>query len=113
MDAWIRKVGSLITARNRLLEMYNRFGAAVLLDPVWNVNTLAAHRSNLFSHVFRAVAERLAVVDGTAGFEFLVESHEHASRVLFLVVATMGSKDDAQYVASFLEDNPPANIPLM
>ncbi|KAH9836512.1 uncharacterized protein C8Q71DRAFT_758292 [Rhodofomes roseus] len=103
LTQWIRRNEPVITARNRLLEMYNHFGALILLDPLWDVAHLALHRSSTFADVYRALANATPAHDRRA-------RHELASRVLLSVVATLGEADDAAFVQAFLRDYTPASM---
>ncbi|EED82172.1 predicted protein [Postia placenta Mad-698-R] len=98
---WLRRSETIITARNRLLEMYNLFGAGVLLDPVWNVDHLAAHRTPAFPKVFRLLAEHVA--------PHMEIRHEQASHALLCLVGILGSDDDVAHVREFLHNHFPVN----
>jgi len=115
--AWVRKCESTITARNRLLEMYNLFGVSVLLDPVWSVDTLAAHPNGKFPRLYRAVAQHLASKHArssglrpTSRRPLLASLHRQALDVLLTLLSTVGNRDDTAHIRAFLADHPPTNI---
>ncbi|TFY55391.1 hypothetical protein EVJ58_g8282 [Rhodofomes roseus] len=99
---WRSSAGHTVTARNRLLKMYNTFGPAVLLDPTWQVNTLVRRRSRLFVPVMEEVSSRLQEEDPGS-----LPSHSRACRALVHIMTVLGGKDVGRHVRQFVKDVPP------
>jgi len=105
-EVWKRRQQLIVTARNRLLELYSVFGAGVLMDPTWCVEDLVLHRSKVFVSVLSLVLAR-AQEDPTIDFDVLrrrgASAVKHAAYVLEGLEA-------ARYVDSFLRDYDPENM---
>ncbi|EPT01930.1 hypothetical protein FOMPIDRAFT_1119361, partial [Fomitopsis schrenkii] len=81
---WRNRAGQLVSARNRLLKLYNMFGPAVFLDPTWAVQGLVRGRSVLF----------VAVWDKLYAYNWehqpKLPSVDRAQRALYLIMDTLG-----------------------
>ncbi len=121
---WKRRNEGFVTARNRLLTMYNlvrfvcttwdivltviiQFGASVLIDPVWSVDDLATRRSRSFMAVMMQVIEEIEE-EGTLA-DMLSPLHKDSSRVLLDIIDSLLDRAGAMgHVRDFLRTTPPS-----
>ncbi|KAH9931909.1 uncharacterized protein B0H18DRAFT_988571 [Fomitopsis serialis] len=99
---WRNSARHTVTARNRLLRLYNMFGFGVLLDPTWEVNGLVRGRSRLFVPVLDSL---LSVVRKAEPAD--LPSQSDARRALIHIVTILGGDDIGVHVKRFVQDHPP------
>lgn len=109
-----------VTGRNRLLDLYNfvslflhsiplphptplQFGAAVLVDPVWNILALGNSRS--FTGLLPVLA---GLVPGVDPIDTLKSHHASSVDALISAFTEVADARIADGVAQFFTDNPPA-----
>ncbi|KIP09527.1 hypothetical protein PHLGIDRAFT_116321 [Phlebiopsis gigantea 11061_1 CR5-6] len=97
-------VEPLVTARNRLLLLYNTFGAGVLCDPVWNLQDLASHASRDLPAVLIGLSECRAVA------EDLLVRHQNGVHTLLVALDELAGSRVRLFVHQFLTDNPPVGL---
>lgn len=80
-----------------------QFGAAILIDPLWTVETLGVKCSRTFSRVLEEIASRMA--DNPEPF---VQQHQRGKTVLVRVANTVEPNDNfMSYVIDFISTHPP------
>ncbi|KAL6306784.1 hypothetical protein BKA93DRAFT_139265 [Sparassis latifolia] len=117
---WKRDNEHIVTARNRLLKLYNTFGAAVLVDPTWSVDDLSKRRSRDFPSVMQYIYAHIPITprlepgddedgDGKEGrsVSALTALQTNTNRAVIRIVGAFGGPDVAQHVSKFLEAHPP------
>ncbi|CCM06276.1 uncharacterized protein FIBRA_08526 [Fibroporia radiculosa] len=105
LKQFIRRLQDVITARNRLLEMYNHFGAVVVVDLVWDVDLIRG--SPEFPRVFRAVAKSLRLPHR------LPALHGSARHVVLAILTVLGDRHDVLYADAFFDANHPSRVPCV
>lgn len=103
---WRKRQEITVTARNRLLSLYNAFGCMVLVDPFWRIGTVGYGWSRSLTPVIECVYAELCGDDADAS-AILRVSHENAYASLSQVFAAMHSQELADKIADFVRDNPP------
>ncbi|EPT03189.1 hypothetical protein FOMPIDRAFT_1047181 [Fomitopsis schrenkii] len=98
---WRTRAGQLVSARNRLLKLYNMFGPAVLFDPTWAVQDLVRGRSALFVPVWDKLYAYIRE------HQPKLPSVDRAQRVLYPIMDVLGGKTIAQHVDKFIRRFPP------
>ena len=126
LNSWKKQVGRVTTARNRLRAMFTqvshlipsltnslsshvnpKYGAMVLLDPVWNLSTLQSHQGSELHTVLMALPSKLVGLrpndppDTPHPLAILQPSVEHA---LVCIVDALAGLPVAIYVNQFLDD---------
>lgn len=126
---WKRANEREVTGRNRLWTLYNlvscsfcfditihlcfQFGAAVIIDPTWSVESLGMRCSRTFCHVLEELAQSIpqgfdpATDEHSARvtLEYLYEHGRHALRCIAQVLHP--DPVFMRYVTEFLDDHPP------
>ena len=116
-NKWRNKVGKVVTARNRLLRLYDmvsisrsvlhtacdriQFGPAVPLDPQWDVQQLVYGRSRLFIPVWNALYYRIREEN------LKLPSQRRVKQTLVCIMTALGGEPVANYISKFLEDYQP------
>jgi len=90
----------VITARNVILKMYNRFHAAVLLDPLWAPVATYDHATNGRSPTFAGTLN--LVVNQNLRESYYLDNQT----MLLTVVRELASPSVLSYVEKFLQDFP-------
>jgi hypothetical protein len=129
LNSWKKQVGTVTTARNRLRAMFTqvshlipsltnhlsshlnpKYGAMVLLDPVWNLRTLQSHQGSELHKVLMALPSKLVglrpndPLDTPHPLTILQPSVKHA---LVCIVDALAGLPAAIYVNQFLDDYAP------
>ncbi|KAH9919027.1 uncharacterized protein B0H18DRAFT_1029452 [Fomitopsis serialis] len=99
---WRNSARLTISSRNRLLKMYNTFGPAVLLDPIWAATSLVRGRSRAFIPVLDAIAHHLDNADPSS-----LPSPSHASSALINITTVLAGDLVGTHVKHFLEEFAP------
>ncbi|KAH7913657.1 hypothetical protein BJ138DRAFT_1177941 [Hygrophoropsis aurantiaca] len=101
----------VVTARNRLLLLYDTFGVGILLDPLWDVGHIYTHRSRLFLQVFESLRHHISTATLSDSDTFvksiLVERHPETTQALLHVAGCLGGMPGYEYVKTFVETFPP------
>lgn len=101
---WRRQHERVVTARNRLLQMYNVFGAGVLIDPVWNADRC---RSQDFPAVLGELCRSMPCGEANQA-AITYPLHRAAASVLLRMLKHLVSNETAEYVKAFIDHNPPS-----
>lgn len=79
------------------------------MDTVWSVSSLAAasrHFNAVLEELIDAIPETPSD-DGPSVALTLAPLHASSTKTLLAILEVMGGKDTRDYVATFLEENPP------
>ncbi|KAI0071213.1 hypothetical protein K474DRAFT_1669222 [Panus rudis PR-1116 ss-1] len=115
-STWRRQQERKVTARNRLLHLYNTFGAGVLVDPFWNVDNLAGRHTADFRQVVDLIATHLPGTRGEDGQYTAAETrrnlHRCGGKAAIAIARVLSGEPCAAHVRHFLHQYPPEWTPL-
>ncbi|EPT02956.1 hypothetical protein FOMPIDRAFT_1047325 [Fomitopsis schrenkii] len=100
--SWRTATRHAISARGRLLRLYNMFGAAVLLDTTWAVDRLVNAHSRTFVPVLNNILATVVPAQ--------LPPHARARRALVRIITVLGGDAVAAHIQHFLDDYPAATV---
>lgn len=80
-----------------------QFGAAVLIDPFWNVDGLVQRRTKQFPRLLERFEEEVL----NQHLKALPRHQEQARSALLAITTCLASNDTLNFVTTFLESYPP------
>ncbi|EKM55872.1 uncharacterized protein PHACADRAFT_121833 [Phanerochaete carnosa HHB-10118-sp] len=103
---WKKRNEIVVTARNRLLTLYNAFGCAVIVDPFWRLDSMGNRCSRSFTAVVERVYARMCD-ESEDPASTLKEHNKVAYTALKRIFTVVHSQQLAAKIGNFVKDHEP------